>query len=273
MSDGTAVRPFEFDGSKIRVVMIDGEPWFVAADVCKVLDIGNPSQAVTRLDEADEYQQVAGNLISNEVGFAPRGVLVVSESGLYVLVLGSRKPEARKFKRWVTGEVLPTIRKTGAYGVQRELTRRELLVMALEAEDRADLWENRARQERAAVEAAAPKVEAFDQLIDAEGLYSLANVAQVLHMGRDKLIAELARLKLIIVRPGHSDHLRPYQAQVQAGRFVVKVRVFDVVKDGQSETRTEGTTKVTPKGLTHIRALLAQGKAPGVDPDGQARIA
>ena len=97
---------------KIRVVMRDGEPWFVAKDVCECLDIDNPSQAVARLEDDERC------LISNEALRANGDTTVVSEPGLYSLVLGSRKPEAKAFKRWVTHEVLPSIRKTGDYGIR-----------------------------------------------------------------------------------------------------------------------------------------------------------
>lgn len=94
------------DFGDIRAVQLDGEPWFMAADVCRALDIGNPTQALTRLDD-DEV-----TLISNEGG---REVNFVNEPGLYSLVLGSRKKEAKAFKRWITHEVLPSIRKSGVY--------------------------------------------------------------------------------------------------------------------------------------------------------------
>lgn len=90
----------------IRAIDKGGEPWFVAVDVCRALDIGNPTQALTRLDD-DEV-----TLISNEGG---REVNFINEPGLYSLVLGSRKPEAKAFKRWITHEVIPSIRKTGTY--------------------------------------------------------------------------------------------------------------------------------------------------------------
>ena len=97
---------------KVRVVMRDGEPWFVAKDVCECLDLGNPSQAIARLEDDERW------LISNEALRANGETAVVSEPGLYSLVLGSRKPEAKAFKRWVTHEVLPSIRKTGGYGIR-----------------------------------------------------------------------------------------------------------------------------------------------------------
>ena len=90
----------------VRAIMRDGEPWFVAADVCKALDIGNPSQAIVRLE--DDEKMIA--LISNEGN--KRGspnMTVVNEPGLYTLILSSRKPEAKVFKRWVTSEILPYV--------------------------------------------------------------------------------------------------------------------------------------------------------------------
>lgn len=97
---------FNFPTSSLRVVAIDGEPWFVASDVCAALGVQNVSQAVGRLDEDERAMFNIG----------PGGEChIVNESGLYSLILGSRKPEAKRFKRWVTGEVLPAIRRTGRY--------------------------------------------------------------------------------------------------------------------------------------------------------------
>lgn len=103
---------------KVRTVMIDGEPWFAAADVCNALDIRNPSQAISRLDEDEKII----TLISNEGN--QRGnpnVAVVNEPGLYTLILGSRKPEAKSFKRWITHEVLPTLRNAAGLGAEDAL--------------------------------------------------------------------------------------------------------------------------------------------------------
>ena len=88
----------------MRVVDRDGEPWFVAADVCKALEIGNPSQAIARLEDDEKMN----TLISNEgAASGTSSMAFVNEPGLYSLVLGSRKPEAKVFKRWVTSEILP----------------------------------------------------------------------------------------------------------------------------------------------------------------------
>lgn len=100
-----------FEGLEVRAVQRDGEVWIMAADVARALDIGNPTQALKRLDE----DEVA--LISNEGSGVPANY--VSESGLYSLILGSRKPQAKPFKRWVTHDLLPTLRRTGFYSIRQ----------------------------------------------------------------------------------------------------------------------------------------------------------
>lgn len=91
---------------EIRTLLIDGEPWFVAVDVCSVLDLSNPTIAVSRLDEDERAKFNLGR---------QGDATIVNEPGLYTLVLSSRKPEAKAFKRWITHEVIPAIRKHGAY--------------------------------------------------------------------------------------------------------------------------------------------------------------
>ena len=95
---------------EVRTVVKDNEPWFVAADVCRALDILNPRDATARLDE-DEKNTV----VLTDGNRGNPNVTIINEPGLYSLVLGSRKPEARAFKRWITHEVIPSIRKHGAY--------------------------------------------------------------------------------------------------------------------------------------------------------------
>ena len=108
----TEIQQFDFKGAALRTLTDEaGEPWFVAKDVCDILDLGNVSQAVSRLDD-DEKSNITTNDIAQNGGKAP---LIISEAGLYSLILKSRKPEAREFKRWVTHEVLPQIRRTGGY--------------------------------------------------------------------------------------------------------------------------------------------------------------
>ncbi len=100
------------DFGQVRTVTRDGEPWFVAADVCRALELGNNRQALKRLDD-DEKGVISTDTLGGE-----QKMNIVNEPGLYSLVLGSRKPEARAFKRWITHDVIPAIRKTGSYSVK-----------------------------------------------------------------------------------------------------------------------------------------------------------
>lgn len=95
---------------KVRVVMKDGEPWFVARDVCECLELANTSQTLSYLDDDEK------GVTTNDTPGGAQEMSIISEPGLYSLILRSRKPEAKAFKRWVTHDILPSIRKTGGYG-------------------------------------------------------------------------------------------------------------------------------------------------------------
>ena len=112
-SIATPVASFSFENFAVRAINRNGDIWFVAADVCTVLDIKNPSDAIKALDD-DEYTSF--NLGYSGIRGNPN-VNIINESGLYALILRSRKPEAKRFRKWVTSEVLPAIRKTGAYSL------------------------------------------------------------------------------------------------------------------------------------------------------------
>lgn len=105
------LQTFDFNEAPVRVMLRDGQPWFVAADVCRVLELLNTSKACETLDEDEK-----GITNSDTLG-GKQQMLIISESGLYALVFKSRKAEAKKFRRWVTSEVLPAIRQTGRYAV------------------------------------------------------------------------------------------------------------------------------------------------------------
>lgn len=100
---------FDFNGNEVRTVLIDGEPWFVAADVCKVLEIVNPTQAAQELDGDEKGLSTIYTLGGNQ------DLATVSESGLYQIVFKSRKHQAKAFRKWLAKEVIPSIRKTGKY--------------------------------------------------------------------------------------------------------------------------------------------------------------
>lgn len=114
------VEVFNFSREKtpIRVKMVNNEPWFVATDVCQVLKIANNRNAVARLDDDEKKDGVR---IMDTVG-RTNYVTMINESGLYAIILQSRKPNAKQFRKWVTGEVLPSIRKKGFYGIHKAKT-------------------------------------------------------------------------------------------------------------------------------------------------------
>lgn len=168
-----AVHRFPQTGQAIRTVMVSGEPWFVAADACRILEIGRPQDSVRYLDE-DERGRC---LVDTPSG--PQQMLTVSEPGLYSLIMRSRKPDAKVFRRWVTHQVLPSIRRTGSYVVD-SMTRRELAELIIAEADRADSAEARAAE-------LAPAAQAWGVLADATGDYSLRDAAFMLN--RDPAIS------------------------------------------------------------------------------------
>lgn len=122
-SGASTIMPFNFDGRDVRMIVgQDGEPWFVAMEIAAILDYSE-TEAMTRKLDADEKQT------RQIVGFGPRGITIINEPGLYSCILTSQKPEAKRFKRWVTHEVLPAIRKTGSYAMPtRTLTPAEMFL-------------------------------------------------------------------------------------------------------------------------------------------------
>lgn len=118
---------FQYNSMEVRTIRKDGEPWFVLPDICRVLDLSNPTVVADRLDE-DERNQIP---VTDSLG-RQQETTIISESGLYAVILRSDKPEAKPFRKWVTSEVLPSIRKNGGYiAGQESMAPEELLAQAL----------------------------------------------------------------------------------------------------------------------------------------------
>lgn len=108
------IQTFDFETNPVRTLLRGNEPWFVAADICRILDLTNPWQAVANLDDDEK------DTVSNNDGIAApqvQSLNIISESGFYSLIFTSRKPEAKRLRKWVTSDVLPSIRKTGSYTI------------------------------------------------------------------------------------------------------------------------------------------------------------
>jgi anti-repressor protein len=228
-------RLFEYHGNQVRMVVIDGEPWAVAKDVCEVLEV-DPTQT-RRLDDDEK------GLCSIQTPGGPQEMVIVNEPGLYSLVLKSRKPEAKAFKRWITHEVIPSIRQTGRYDVvERHLPRTYLEALEeLVSTER----ERVALAERVALDA--PKVAVYEAALSAKNSLSMLEAAKALGWGRTRLFAELRERKILM-----NDNL-PYQEHIDAGRFRVKVTPVVI----REQTVNKSQTLVTPKGLDYLAKVLA----------------
>lgn len=151
----------------IRAAKQNDEPWFVAADVCKALEIGNPTDAMRRLD-ADERTLVSIEGASNGLP-----VNAVNEPGLYTLILGSRKPEAKQFKRWITHDVLPSIRRTGGYiAAKADDTPEEIMARALL------IANDTIQRQKKQIEADRPKVSYCDEILRCENAILATTIAK-----------------------------------------------------------------------------------------------
>lgn len=231
------------DFGEVRTLNIDGEPWFVAADVCKALELDKT--ATRRLDEDEKGLRSTQTLGGNQE------TLVINEPGLYTLVLGSRKPEAKVFKRWITHDVIPSIRKNGGYiAGQENMTAEELMAKALLVAKKT-IEEKEAELSRKQVENAimAPKADYFDELVERNTLTNFRETAKQLGVKQKAFISFLMERKFIY--RDKRGKLLPY-ADKNDGLFEVKECFND-------KTQWAGTqTLVTPKGRETFR-LLCQG--------------
>jgi len=120
----TELQIYNYEGNDVRTINKDGEPWWVLKDVCDVLGLSNPTIVASRLDE-DEVAKFDLGGLSGESN-------IINESGLYNVILRSDKPKAKDFKRWVTHEVLPSIRKHGIYAIDEVLANPDMMIAALQ---------------------------------------------------------------------------------------------------------------------------------------------
>ena len=226
---------------EIRTALIKNEPWFVAVDVCRALEIGNSSQAISRLD-ADEKMIT---LISNEGN--KRGnpnMTVVNEPGLYTLILSSRKPEAKAFKRWITHDVIPTIRKTGCYMTDSLLERiQKEPAVIVEFAQALILEKNRVKALECELNTAKPKADYYDAFINPDDCTNIRTTAKELKIPERKFVQFLLREKYLFRSP--SGQLLPYNKDSNAGLFIVR--------DFVTYCYTGSQTYFTPKGKEVIR--------------------
>lgn len=229
---------------QVRTLLIEGEPWFVAVDVCKALALSNPTVAVSRLDD-DERAKF-------NLGRQGEGT-IVSESGLYSLVLSSRKSEAKQFKRWITHEVIPSIRKHGAYMTEpllNQVAENPEVILALAKQLITERSEKEILQEQ--LSAAQPKVAYFDAFIHAEDCTNIRNTAKELDIPQNEFVEMLLTHRIMFHDPTHRQ-LLPYREYQVRGYFTVR----DVyTKSGMLVQQT----RFTCKGKEYIRKKIKKWK-------------
>ena len=248
----TAFTSTEF--GTVRTVVQNGEPWFVAADVCRALDVGNSRQALTRLDDDEK------GVISSDTPGGTQNFATVSEAGLYSLVLSSRKPEAKAFKRWITHEVIPSIRKHGAYMTQQTIDNiiadpsnfmKLVGALADEKQKTARLTEqNTALTQQA--EKDRPKVVFAESFKYAEGSITVSAMAKILaSRGYDtgeKRFYQQLRDDGYICKTGDNRNLPTSRGMAfKPPIFTVDESVY---ADSQGVQHVAHTTKITPAGQT-----------------------
>lgn len=239
-----------FDGKQLRIIEQNGQPWFVAKDVCEILDIKNNRDALTRLDQ-DEKDAVG---ITDSIGRI-QNTSIVSESGLYNLIFQSRKPEAKQFKRWITHEVIPSIRKHGAYmtpeTIEQVLLNPDTLIKLAtnlkEEQQKRMIAEQKIEQQKPLVEFAESCMASDKSLLVREVAKLISK--QGILIGEKRLYQKLRDWKLIF-----KNKNEPYQEYVDRGYF----EIAQGVKETSKGSFTWLTMRVTPKGQVYIINRLKQ---------------
>ena len=225
----------------VRSVMIDNEPWLVGKDVAVALGYSNASKAVMmHVDDEDKKKQML--TANSQNGNVVTETTLINESGLYSLVLSSKLPSAKKFRRWVTSEVLPEIRKTGGYQMPQTYAE-ALRALADKAEEAERLQIENERMK--------PKEEFFDTVTDSSDAIDMKDTANALHMGigRNKLFEFLRNQKIL------TQNNRPYQQYIDRGYFRVIEQKYD---KPYGEAGVNIKTVVYQSGVDFIRRKLIE---------------
>ena len=236
------VQLFNFENHEVRSLLINSEPWFVGKDVAEVLGYAKPLNAIAQhVDKDDSLKQGLTDSLGRQ-----QKTIFVNESGLYALIFGSKLESAQKFKRWVTSEVLPALRKTGQYQV-KELSGQELMAKAL-IEAQSVL----AAKDKV-IEEMKPKVVFADAVATSHTSILVGELAKILKqngidMGQKRLFAWLREKGYLIKRQG-TDYNMPTQKAMDLGLFEIKEGSY---VNGSGVNITTKTPKITGKGQQYF---------------------
>lgn len=242
---------------QVRTIQQNGEPWFVGKDVAEILGYKKPENAIAvHVDDEDKTTTLIQGTGSNYKSNA----IIINESGLYSLILSSKMPKAKEFKRWVTSEVIPAIRKTGGYIAGSEnMTDAELMAKAvLVAQSTIQQRDQRIKELESDVAAAKPKVLFADAVSASDSTILIGDLAKILkqnsyNTGQKRLFQWLRENGYLIKRRS-ADYNSPTQSAMEMGLFAVKESTV-ICPDGH--TKVNKTTKVTGKGQVYFINRLA----------------
>lgn len=248
------IQRFDFKGSALRTMTDEaGEPWFVAKDVCDILEISNPSDALKRLDDDERSRFNLGRQGETNI---------VNEAGLYALVLGSRKPEAHEFKRWVTHEVLPQIRRTGGY-IPASETDDDITILAkavMIGQRTMEEQKRRIAAQQSRIVELEPKALFADAVAASDGTCLVGELAKMLrqnglNIGQNRLF-QLLRDDGFFGKSGSNRNV-PTQKAMDLGLFRIKETA---VTHSDGHVTISRTPKVTGKGQRYFIARYCPKK-------------
>lgn len=247
------LKNFTFEDQQIRVLTIEGEPWFVGKDVAEVLGYSNSRKAIAdHVDSEDKGVTKCYTLGGTQQ------IAIINESGLYSLILSSKLPDAKKFKRWVTSEVLPTIRKHGAY-----MTDAKAAAIVTDKGSLADLLQQAAEQLKRKdiqIEQMKPKALFADAVSTSDTPILVGELAKILHqngvsMGQNRMFRWLRDNGYLISKKGTSYNM-PTQRAMELGLFKIKE---NAITHSDGHVTITKTPKVTGKGQVYFVNKFVQG--------------
>lgn len=253
-----SIEMFSYGQDRLRTLTINGEPAFNAADVCAILDIRNSRDAISRLDDDEK-----GVGTTDTLG-GMQSATYVTESGLYSLVFTSRKPEAKAFKRWITGTVLPALRKTGTYSTVPALTGPALLAQAvIEAQAMLAAKDEQIEAQDAQIAVLEPKASYVDIFVAGNDVMTVRTVASTLGVGETWLRAELVARNWIYAEKSSrfSEKHGKVVPQTRYSEYADKKEYFQRC-EAHDAPRFRGevmhTLKITPAGAQAIARAVGR---------------
>lgn len=238
------------DFGQIRTIQQNGEPWFVGKDVAEILGYSNTKDAIAK--HVDDEDKLGAQIATSGQN---RNMTIINESGLYSLILSSKMPKAKEFKRWVTSEVIPAIRKTGGYIAGSEnMTDAEIMAKAvLVAQSTIQQRDQRIKELESDVAAAKPKVLFADAVSASDSTILIGDLAKILKqnghpIGQKRLFNWMREQGYLIKRQG-ADYNSPTQRAMEMGLFKIKETA---ISHSDGHVSVSKTTKVTGKGQQYF---------------------